>query len=102
MTNVGVDLVDQSCEKNNTARNTRRWPVVLFYDILYIASINSLCIYNFHAAAANKKMRRVDFIKKISWELIKPQIVRRSAIETLPREIRRRARLPVNAPEPEL
>lgn len=101
-TKVGVDLVDQLCERNNTARSTRRWPMVLFYDILNIAAINSLCVYSYHSAATGKHVRRVDFLKTLSWELIKPQIVHRSTIETLPREIRRRARLLVHTPEPEL
>jgi len=44
-TKIGVDLVDQLYEKYNVARNTRRWPMVIFYDLLNISAINVICIY---------------------------------------------------------
>lgn len=89
-TKIGVDLVDQLCQKYNVARNTRRWPMVVFYNLLNIAGINALCI--FKANHPMEKNVRSDFIEKFAWELIKPQIVARSNVTSLPTELRRRAR----------
>ncbi|KAL4142679.1 hypothetical protein QTP88_005092 [Uroleucon formosanum] len=41
----------------------------------------------------NIKIKRIDFLQDLSWELIKPQIQFRSTIETLPIELRRRAKI---------
>ena len=30
-TKIGVDILDQLCAKYNVARNTRRWPMVIFW-----------------------------------------------------------------------
>lgn len=48
MTKVGVDLVDQLCQKENVSHNTRRWLMVLFYNFLNAAAIHSLSSYKFH------------------------------------------------------
>nr|CAI5855241.1 unnamed protein product [Callosobruchus analis] len=99
MTKVGVDLVDQLCQKNNVQRSTRRWPMVLFYNLLNIAAINSFCIYKYHRQALGHDSARAEFLENLSWELIKPQIQRRADIESLPRELRRRAKLLLDIPE---
>ncbi|CAH1958522.1 unnamed protein product [Acanthoscelides obtectus] len=99
MTKVEVDLLDQLCQKNNVQRSTRQWPMVLFYDFLNIAAINSFCIYRHHCAASTTNAKRAEFLENLSWALIKPQIERRAKIETLPRELRRRAKLLVGIQE---
>lgn len=90
-TKIGVDLVDQLCEKYNVARNTRRWPMVIFYDFLIISGINALCIYK--ANHPKEKLSRCEFIDRFAWELIKPQIEARSTISSLPVEVKKRARV---------
>ncbi|KAF2887901.1 hypothetical protein ILUMI_18272 [Ignelater luminosus] len=75
-TKIGVNLVDQMHEKYNVARNTNRLPMVIFY-----------------ANNSGEKVLRNDFIKNFAWKLIKPQIEYRSAIASLPRELRRPARV---------
>ncbi|VEN40135.1 unnamed protein product [Callosobruchus maculatus] len=89
-TKIGVDMVDQMCEKYNVARTTNRWPMVVFYDLLNISAINATCVYK--ANHPEKKVLRSDFIESFAWELIKPQIEHRSTIPNVPKEIRRRAR----------
>ncbi|KAL4126047.1 hypothetical protein QTP88_010279 [Uroleucon formosanum] len=91
-TKTGVDLVDQYCQNSNVARNTKRWPMVIFYNLLNVAAINALCIYKANHTE-NIKIKRIDFLQDLSWELIKPQIQFRSTIETLPIELRRRAKI---------
>jgi len=85
-------LVDQYCQNYNVARNTKRWPMVIFYNLLNVAAINALCIYKANYTE-NIKIKRIDFLQDLSWELIKPQIQFRSTIETLPIEVRRRAKI---------
>lgn len=92
MTKVGVDLVDQLCQKNNVARNTRRWPMVLFYNLLNITAINALCIYKHNNPS--KKVVRVEFLQSLSWSLIRPQIERRyNEGSMMARQLRLRIRL---------
>lgn len=91
MTKVGVDLVDQICQHNNVARNTRRWPMVIFYDLLNIASINALCIYKAHHP--EEKLKRTDFLQSLAWQMVKPQIIRRATIPQISAEIRKRTQL---------
>lgn len=98
-TKIGVDLLDQLCQNYDVSRNTRRWPMVLFYDLLNIAAINAYCIHKHHCIESNQKVKRVDFLETISWELIKPQIEHRSTIASLPVELRRRAKLLVGTQE---
>jgi len=90
-TKTGVDLVDQYCQNYNVARNTKRWPMVVFYNLLNVAAINALCVYKSNNME-NIKIKRIDFLQNLSWELIKPQIKLRSTIETLPIELRRRSK----------
>lgn len=92
-TKIGVDLVDQLCQKNNVARNTRRWPMVVFYNLLNVAAINAFCIYKANQVNARNKLIRTDFLKNIAWEMVKPQIRERSRIPQIPRELSRRALL---------
>lgn len=40
-TKSGVDCVDKLCASYNVARNTRRWPMVVFFSMLNVAGINA-------------------------------------------------------------
>nr|CAI5823661.1 unnamed protein product [Callosobruchus analis] len=99
-TKIGVDLLDQKCQKYNVARNTRRWPMVIFYDLLNISVVNAFCVYK--ANNGFPRIKRKNFIESLAWELVKPQIEHRSNIPQLPVEIRRRARVLLGVPEPEI
>ncbi|XP_046686551.1 uncharacterized protein LOC124372222 [Homalodisca vitripennis] len=77
-TKIGVDVVDQMCSKYDVARNTRRWPMVVFFDLINISGINALCIYKFNNPEEKYMPRRV-FIQHVAWELIKPQITQQNA-----------------------
>lgn len=84
-TKGGVDTVDQLGGAYSVARVTRRWPLVIFYALMDIAGINAQII--FHANEANpKKMRRI-FLKDLALSLMKPQLVERAAIPSLPVDI---------------
>ncbi|KAJ8889165.1 hypothetical protein PR048_008659 [Dryococelus australis] len=40
-TKGGVDVVDKLCATYNTSRNSRRWPMTIFYSLWNIAGINA-------------------------------------------------------------
>ncbi|XP_055839580.1 piggyBac transposable element-derived protein 4-like [Episyrphus balteatus] len=88
-TKIGVDMVDQLCQNYDVSRNTRRWPMVIFYDLLNISGINALCIYK--SNNPEKVIKRSNFIEQFAWELIRPQIQVRSTVLQLPRVTRQRA-----------
>nr|XP_047122928.1 piggyBac transposable element-derived protein 4-like [Hydra vulgaris] len=75
LTKCGVDVADQMCASYNVSRNTRRWPMVIFYTILNVAGINSQVIYI--GNNLEKKRRRL-FLKELSHELVLEHLQRRS------------------------
>lgn len=100
---IGVDVVDQMCAKYNTARNTKIWPMVLFFDLLNIAGINAFIIYKFNRVLQNPPPRRV-FLQNLAFELIRPQIQSRLENPFLPVDMKRRGKLLLGieeTPQPE-
>lgn len=57
----GVDVVDCLCASYKCARATRRWPMVVFYAMLNVSTINSQVIHT--ANDRNSKVQRRHFIK---------------------------------------
>lgn len=75
-TKSGVDVVDKMCATYNVARNTRRWPMVVFFAMLNVSGINSLVIYLRNENTC--KSRKV-FLKELAKELVADELNRRSA-----------------------
>ena len=44
-TKIGVDLVDQMGQTHTCKRQTRRWPLILFYNVLDIAALNAYTVF---------------------------------------------------------
>ena len=44
-TKIGVDLVDQIIQTYTCKRQTRRWPLILFYNVLDIAALNAHTVF---------------------------------------------------------
>ena len=86
-TKGGVDTVDQMSSLYNCARNTRRWPMVIFYRLLNIAGVNGFIIY---CKNGNKPMQRRTFLKKLCLELVDDHVKKRSSIVTLPKQLRQK------------
>jgi len=86
-TKGGVDTVDQMSSLYNCARNTRRWPIFIFYRLLNIAGINGFIIY---CKNGNKTMKRRTFLKKLCLELVDDHIKKRATIVTLPKQLRKK------------
>ena len=68
-TKGGVDTIDQMCTLYNVARITRRWPLVVFFNLLNLAAINASALYRLRYP----NWRR-DFIRQLAHELVLPQL----------------------------
>lgn len=74
-TKSGVDTADQMCATFSVSRNTRRWPMVIFYACLNIAGINAQVI---SIGVGMKPLRRRIFLKTLSHQLTMEHMSRRS------------------------
>ncbi|XP_046659127.1 piggyBac transposable element-derived protein 4-like [Homalodisca vitripennis] len=43
-TKYGVDVLDKMCRQYDTARNSRRWHLTLFFHVLNVGGVNGLCM----------------------------------------------------------
>ena len=84
-TKGGVDTLDKLSATYDVARNTRRWPMVVFYAMMNMAGVNSQIIY----AANNKKynIKRRLFLRDLALSLTKE---RRSLESNVPPNVRMR------------
>lgn len=85
-TKGGVDSLDQKCALYSTNRRTKRWPTVLFYAILNIASVNAFVIH--YSFRGNAKVERLQFQKNLSRALVEPHMRNRLHNQYLPRELK--------------
>lgn len=89
-TKGGVDSLDKLCASYNCARNTRRWPMVIFYSVLNVAGINAMILYL--ANNIEIKISRRQFLRQLSFHLIESHLKTRAAIQNIPRSIKDRIR----------
>lgn len=71
LTKGGVDTVDKLCASYNVARNTRRWPMVVFFSMLNVAGINS---YIIHSTNNNEKLLRRQYLRQLADALVKENV----------------------------
>ena len=95
-TKGGVDTVDQMSSVYNCARNTRRWPMEIFYRLLNIASINGFIIY---CKNGNEPMKRRKFLKKLCYELVQEHLKNRTTIDSLPKQLKEKLARVTNSGE---
>lgn len=89
-TKGGVDTVDQLCSNYNCARNTQRWPMVVFYSSLNVAGINSLVLYG--ANNPDTSLVRRSFLRKLAMSLVEPHLRLRIQVQSIPSRIKDRIR----------
>lgn len=99
----GVDTADQLCGEYNVARNTKRWPMVVFYGLLNVAGINAAIIFSSQQPTVQN---RRTFLKQLGLELVKEHLRDRASNTHLPIATRVNARkfagLPAEDTEPTL
>ena len=96
-TKCGVDIFDKMCRQYDVTRNTRRWPVTLFYNLLNMAGINGLVIHQMNNP--EKKVVRRHYLQEVAFELARPLIEHRICQKNIPRGIKLKARLLLGLPE---
>lgn len=97
-TKGGVDVVDQLCANYNCARSTRRWPMVIFYALLNVGGINSMVLYAVNNPNIN--MKRKNFLKRLSQDLVKPYWHYRVGLKAIPINTKSRIREICGTQEP--
>lgn len=86
-TKAGVDLIDMKCAVYSSSRKTRRWPLVIFYRLVNIVSVNSFIVYLCYTT--DTKVTRFGFIKTLAKELILPHLRKRiTEVANLPRDLK--------------
>lgn len=87
LTKGGVDVVDQMCASYNCSRNSRRWPMTLFYALLNIAGINAQVIYFANGNPSGISSRR-EFLKMLALKLMNEHLGERIESKYLSKELR--------------
>nr|CAI5820033.1 unnamed protein product [Callosobruchus analis] len=98
LTKGGVDVVDEMKSTYSVSRFCCRWPLRIFFTILDVAAINSNIVYKSNTGVIEE--RRI-YLNKLAEALIKPLLVRRSSIRSLPINIRSMLREYLNLPQVE-
>lgn len=90
-TKGGVDTFDQMCSNISCNRKTNLWPMCMFYDMLYISSINSYFLYCHNVlVSGGKPLSPRSFMKQLHEPLVEPWLKRQLEIPTMPRRIKDR------------
>ena len=73
-TKGGVDVVDMMMGKYSVSRNSRRWPLTLFFALLNISCVNSYILYVHNP---QNKLKHRKFIKEVGLVLLEDNLKRR-------------------------
>lgn len=84
-TKGGVDVVDMMMDKYSVSRNSRRWPLTVFFALLNIVCVNSYVLY---AHNPQNKLKRRKFIKEVCMMLLEDTLKRRLQNIRLPKGLR--------------
>lgn len=84
-TKSGVDTVDQLCVSYDCSRNSRRWPLTVFFRLMNIAGINARVISYLNN---NKNVSRRSFLKKLGLDLIADSLKQRAVNPRIPRNLK--------------
>lgn len=79
-TKGAVDTVEQLCNSYSPQRQTKRWPLAYFMNILNLACINGFMLFRLHNAqyVSNMSFKRRKFLQDLGFALVKPLISNRA------------------------
>lgn len=99
-TKSGVDTVDQMARNYTVKRMTRRWPMVIFYNMIDISALNSYIIWLHANPEWNIRVRhkRRVFLVELGKALLQQNLERRAVLQRQP-EPRRHVAEPSAAPK---
>ena len=66
-TQGGVDTLDELSANYNVSRNSRRWPLTIFYSLLNTAGVNSQIIFKENNQLA--KLKRREYLRELGMQL---------------------------------
>nr|CAI5852320.1 unnamed protein product [Callosobruchus analis] len=98
-TKGGVDTLDKMCAAYNCSRNTRRWPMVLFYSLLNVAGVNALVLY--YHQNPDQQLPRRKFLSSLASRLAENHQRVRAIQSTIPKTITLRLKEILNISQPE-
>uniref|UniRef100_A0A182MIP2 PiggyBac transposable element-derived protein domain-containing protein n=1 Tax=Anopheles culicifacies TaxID=139723 RepID=A0A182MIP2_9DIPT len=84
-----IHNIQQMCTMYDVVRSTRRWPMIVFFNLMNLCAINAWCIYQMNHPEESKISRR-DFLVNMSLELLRPQARRRLDNKTIARALKQR------------
>lgn len=86
LTKGGVDTLDKLSAAYNISRNSRRWPLTVFFSIMNTAAINAEVVYRNNTNIYT--MKRRNFLKTLALQLLENQETQRQNNPRLPRTLR--------------
>ena len=66
----GVDTLDENCEEFNCLRKTNRWPMVINYNLINVATNNAFIVMR----SSGKCDKKTNFLKQLSFQLAQPYV----------------------------
>ena len=69
----GIDTCDENCEEFSCLRKTNRWPMVLNYNLINVATNNAFILMR----GSGKCDRKTDFLKQLCFQLGQPYVSNR-------------------------
>ena len=84
-----MDTFDQLIRTYSSKRETKRWPVVMWYNLLDVAALNAFAVFSTQnsESAVEKTHKRRLFQRNIAEELVIPQMRRRLRVTTKVRQL---------------
>jgi len=85
-----VDMLDQMYARYTVQPETRGGTMAMFYGMINIATVNALVIFsnNISKDQPDKKIKRKQFLFRITHDLLTPFVTQRYKLSTLPRNIK--------------
>lgn len=97
LTKGRVDVVDRLKSEYSVTRISNRWPFTAFGGLLNVGAVNAQIIYKYNTN--DFKQRRI-FVSELAKDLIRPHMIRRASIDSLPKELHQRIRRFTGVAEP--
>ena len=72
----GVNTLDENCEEFNCLGKTNRWPMVINYNLITVATNNAILVMR----DVEKRSKKTEFLKWLNFQLAQPYVKKRKLI----------------------
>lgn len=97
-TKSGVDVVDKLSRTYDVSRNSKRWPLTIFFSLLNHAGINAMIVYILNNRTQTATNTRNHFIRELGLRLIDDHLKLRKSNVRLTKELREKLHRHLNEP----